>query len=49
MAVLKFKTFEDAEQALWNFKDTENSLTPLTSLYEWAKENNLKREEVYPV
>jgi len=27
-----------------NFKDTENSLTPLTSLYKWAKENNLKSE-----
>jgi hypothetical protein len=27
-----------------NSEDTENSLTPLTSLYKWAKENNFKSE-----
>lgn len=40
MPVQKFKTFEDAEQALWNFKPDEEFLKRIAELWEFANELN---------
>ena len=45
MAVLKFKTFEDAEQALWNFNPDENFFREIHELFIFAAKLN---PVVYP-
>lgn len=45
MAVLKYKTFEDAEQALWNFNPDENFFREIHELFIFAAKLN---PVVYP-
>lgn len=40
MPIYKYKTFEDAERALWNFKPDEKYLERVAELWEFANELN---------
>ncbi len=40
MSVFKYKTFEEAERALWNFKPDENYFKRVAELWDFANQLN---------
>lgn len=40
MAVYKYKTFEEAERALWNFNPDENHFRKVAELWDFARRLN---------